>query len=98
MSLHSAILKGRMKKDFRSIIESNKIPKEALFTCTGLVIDDLVIDVDNVLTGIHFRTESLNVLELACVMCQHDIYAFLVNEMNLRNKRDFRSDHQMIND
>jgi hypothetical protein len=54
MTLHSAIIKGRMRKDFKSIIESNKIPKEALFSCTGLVIDDLIVDVDNVLTGIHF--------------------------------------------
>lgn len=69
VTLHSAILKGRMRKDFRSIVETNKIPKEALFSCTGLVIDDLIVDVDNVLTGIHFRTENLNVLELCCVMC-----------------------------
>jgi hypothetical protein len=54
MTLHSAIIKGRMRKEFRTIIESGKIPKEALFSCTGLVIDDLSVDVENVLTGIHF--------------------------------------------
>jgi hypothetical protein len=54
MTLHSTIIKGRMRKEFRTIIESAKIPKEALFSCTGLVIDDLSVDVENVLTGIHF--------------------------------------------
>ena len=54
MTLHSAIIKGRMRKEFRTIIESGKIPKEALFSCTGLVIDDLSVDVENVLTGINF--------------------------------------------
>ena len=82
-----------MRKDFKTIIESGKIPREALFSCTGLEINDLIVDVENVLTGIHFRTESLNVLELACVMCQPDIYQFLVNDMNLRNLRDFKSRH-----
>lgn len=96
-TLHSAIIKGRMKKEFRTIVEGNKIPKEALFSCTGLVIDDLIVDVDNVLTGIHFKTECLSVLELACVMCQHDTFSFLVNEMNLKHKRDFGAEeHSMI--
>ena len=31
-------------------------------------------------------------------MCQHDTYTFLVKEMNLRNKRDFCANHQMIQD
>jgi hypothetical protein len=53
-TLHSAITKGRMRKEFRTIIESGKVPKEALFSCTGLVIDDLVINVDKVLQDIHF--------------------------------------------
>lgn len=96
--LHSAILKGRMKKEFRAILENGKIPKEALFKCTGLVIDDFLIDVDNVLTGIKFRTESLNVLQLACVTCSIDIFQFLANEMNLRHLRDLGAHHQMIHE
>lgn len=95
-TLHSAIIKGRMKKEFRQIIESNKIPKEALYSCTGLVIDDLIVDAENVLNGIHFKTETLSVLQLACMLGQQDIFSFLVNDMNLRNKRDFSARKQTM--
>ena len=44
------------------------MPKEAIFSCTGLAIEDLIIDVENVLPGIHFHTEQLNMVELASVM------------------------------
>lgn len=54
-------------------------------------IDDFVVDVENVLTGIEFETQQMSVLELACVNGYTDIFTFLVKDMNLRNSRDFQS-------
>jgi hypothetical protein len=51
--------------------------------------EDFVVDVENVLVGVQFDTEKMNVLELTCVFGYHDIFTFLVKEMNLRNARDF---------
>ena len=97
--LQSAISKGRIRKDFKTIIESNKIPKEALFKCTGKKFEDFVVDVENVLVGVQFDTEHMNILELACVFGYHDIFMFLVKDMNLRNARDFlKRENSMIHD
>lgn len=61
--------------------------------------EDFVVDIENVLVGVQFDTEKMNLLEFACVFGYHDIFTFLVKEMNLRNARDFKKrDNSMIQD
>lgn len=57
-------------------------------------MEELIVDVDNVLTGIRFDTLNMNILELACALGLHDIFTFLVKDMNLRSSRDFHVNRQ----
>jgi hypothetical protein len=78
-TLHNSVKKGKLKKDFTALFEKDhKIAKEAVFILQGLEIEDLVIDVENVLTGIHIETTRMSVIELACVLGQKDIFNYLV--------------------
>ena len=71
-------------------------PRVGLKTLRGLDDDGFEVEIEGISHPELVETCEMNPLELVCVKGFHDILKFFVNDLNLKSKSEFCSDHENL--